>query len=543
MTRRRKILTIVAASLFGLVTLVVVAGIVIVRTDWFRNMVRDKIITAVEDATGGKVEIASFAFDWTHLRAQVGDFVIHGLEPANAAPLFRAGLVQVDLKLTSPFHGFVDLAYLLVDTPQANVIVYADGRTNIPAPKVLPRSSGKTGVETIVDLAIGRFDLRNGSVQFGDRKSNLNISGAGLRANLTYSIAKTSYSGEIDVSPLRIQSGGNPPLDVDVQLPLTMEKDKITLANARLQTANSLVLFSGSMDHLIDPRTSGHVNAKVALDEARRALGLNMPLDTARGPRYLLADVTGSMDSASVTVQSARASLGASNIEASGTLKDATRRTSMRFQSTLSLGEIGTLLRLRATPEGVVKAAGNATMDASNNYTVIGNVAARGVTVHQGTTTIRDLSLDTAVNADNRRIELSGLRLSVLGGSFNGSAGIEELARYHVDGAIRGFDIARLAGVFAPNAPGYDGIVSGRVTAAGDVRNTSALVAKAGLEIAPGPRGIPVSGHLGVDYNGRTEIVSVDHSHLALPHTTADFSGSLGKQIRADPRPSMGGRT
>jgi translocation and assembly module TamB len=532
MTRRRKILSVIAASLFGLIAVVFVAGIVIVRTDWFRNMVRDKIVTAVEDATGGKVGISSFHFDWTHLRAQVRDFVIHGLEPANAAPLFRANLVQIDLKLTSPFHGFVDLAYLLVDTPQAHVIVYADGRTNIPAPKIQPKSNGKSGVETIVDLAIGRFDLRNGSILFGDRKTNLGASGAGLRAQLTYSMVKASYSGEIDVSPLHIQSGGNPPLDVDVRLPLTMEKDKITLADAQLRTANSQVLLSGSMSHLIDPRVSAHVNAKVALDEAKRALGLTLPLDTAHGPRFLVADVTGSMDSASVNLQSARASLGASNFEASGTLKDATQQAWMRFRSTLSLGELGALLRLSTRPEGVVKAGGNATMDANNNYKVVGDLDARGVAVHQGTVTIRDVSLDSAVTADNRRIDLSGLRLFALGGSFAGSAGIVDLAQYRLAGSLSNFDIDRVARVFAPKALGYDGVVSGKVTANGSVRDASALLAKASLEIAPAPHGIPVSGHLGVDYNGRSGIVNLDHSHLALPHTTADFSGSLGRQIQ-----------
>ncbi|MGD0359673.1 MAG: translocation/assembly module TamB, partial [Bryobacteraceae bacterium] len=155
MTRGRKIVAIAAASLAGLAVIVFIAGILIVQTNWFRNMVRGKIVAAVEDATGGKVDIASFNFDWRHLRAEVRGFVVHGLEPPTAAPLLRADLVEIDLKLLSPLRGFVDLAYLLVDTPQANLIVYADGHTNMPAPKVAPKSNGKTGVESIVDLAIG----------------------------------------------------------------------------------------------------------------------------------------------------------------------------------------------------------------------------------------------------------------------------------------------------------------------------------------------------------------------------------------------------
>ena len=71
MTRARKIIAIVAASLVGLVVVLFIAGITIVQTDWFRNMVRGKIVAAVEEATGGKVDIASFNFDWSHLRATV----------------------------------------------------------------------------------------------------------------------------------------------------------------------------------------------------------------------------------------------------------------------------------------------------------------------------------------------------------------------------------------------------------------------------------------------------------------------------------------
>ena len=105
----------------------------------------------------------AFSFDWHHLRAQIRDFTVHGLNAANSQPLFHATLVQVDLKLLSPFRGFVDVAYLLLDTPQARIIVGADGKTNIPAPKIPAKSSNKTGLETIVDLAIGHFDLRNGA--------------------------------------------------------------------------------------------------------------------------------------------------------------------------------------------------------------------------------------------------------------------------------------------------------------------------------------------------------------------------------------------
>jgi hypothetical protein len=54
----------------------------------------------------------------------------------------------VDLKLLSPFRGFVDIAYLLVQRPQANVIVGADGHTNVPSPKV-PGKGDKTALQQV----------------------------------------------------------------------------------------------------------------------------------------------------------------------------------------------------------------------------------------------------------------------------------------------------------------------------------------------------------------------------------------------------------
>ena len=193
---------------------------------------------------GVRPQVGSFTFDWRHLRAQIRDFTIHGLEPAGGAPLFHANLVQVDLKLTSPFHGFVDIAYLLLDTPQARVIVYPDGHTNIPAPKVQAKSSGKTGLETIVDLAIGHFDLRNGSLSFGDQQTALNASGANFRAQLGYNMLDPSYTGEIDISPLHVRSAGNAPIDVDIKLPLTAHKDELQIANAQFSTPQSHIVLS-----------------------------------------------------------------------------------------------------------------------------------------------------------------------------------------------------------------------------------------------------------------------------------------------------------
>ena len=54
-----------------------VTVVVVVRSQWFYGRVRRSIIETVETATGGRVEIASFQFDWRRLRAEVRARVLH----------------------------------------------------------------------------------------------------------------------------------------------------------------------------------------------------------------------------------------------------------------------------------------------------------------------------------------------------------------------------------------------------------------------------------------------------------------------------------
>jgi len=494
MSRGRKIAAIIAGSLLGLIVVVVIAGIVIVRTQWFADFVRQKIVASVEDATGGTAQIGGFSFDWTHLRADVNDFVLHGLEPKNGPPLFQAKLIEVELKLLSPFRGFVDIASLLVDTPQANVIVFPDGRTNVPAPKV-QKPSDKSGLETVVNLAIGKFDLRNGSLTVANRQTNFGAAGEHLLAHLDYNTINPSYKGELDMSPLDLKTGNNPMLAVNVKLPVTLEKDKITLANAQLTTPESQIVVSGSMEHMMMPSYLAHVNARVALDEAKRAAGLTMPLDTRRGPRILNADVTASMDDNRVQIQNLQLTLGHSNIEASGTLKDANKAASLQLNSMLALGELSTLLRTSTPFTGTA-----------------------------------DLGAKVAMQGN--RIDVTDLRLAALGGSFTGSGSLENMAQYRLAGTLHDFDIAQVARPFVKQSLGYDGIVSGTVDADGNLKAASSLMARANLAIAPGRRGIPVSGRLNVDYNEEANNVTLGQSYLALPNSRIDLSGSLGRQIQ-----------
>ena len=78
MSRARKWIAWILGGGAVLLLLLAGAAVLVVRSQWFYARVRAGIVKTVETATGGRVEIGAFRFDWHRLRAEVDDFTLHG---------------------------------------------------------------------------------------------------------------------------------------------------------------------------------------------------------------------------------------------------------------------------------------------------------------------------------------------------------------------------------------------------------------------------------------------------------------------------------
>ena len=134
--RRPRAIWVVLGSLATLAVLGLVAGILVLRSAWFHEKVRARIIETIETATGGRAELGAFGFDWRRMRAEADAFTLHGNEPAGRPPLFRANSIVVGLKIVSVLLRDVDIQSLEVKDPHIYLMVYPDGHTNIPEPKI-----------------------------------------------------------------------------------------------------------------------------------------------------------------------------------------------------------------------------------------------------------------------------------------------------------------------------------------------------------------------------------------------------------------------
>src|SRR5579871_510123 len=271
MSRRSRWLLFTGVAVAVLAIAAVLAGIFLARSSWLREQVRQRIAAEAETATGGKVDIEGFEFDWQSLTARIRGFVIHGTEPPAAPPLLRVASITVQLKIVSLLERAFDVTSVDAAAPEAHLIVNPDGSTNVPQPKIL-RPSVKNPVQTVLDLAIGHFSLHDGIFQVNSHRLPWSASGEKLRAQLDYDRADPSYRGRISVTPLRFTAAADLPVALELETSFVLEKNKLTISSAQLQTSRSKADLSGSIDSFSSPDYNLRYTARISLGELVQTL-------------------------------------------------------------------------------------------------------------------------------------------------------------------------------------------------------------------------------------------------------------------------------
>src|ERR1700685_2204939 len=159
MMTSKKLRVLAALARYGVVValLLILAALIVIQTAWFREKVHQRIVAAVEQATGGRVEVAGFSYDWHTLTAAFQGFVVHGSEDSSALPLFRAASVKVQVRIVSVIERRVAVSSIIVEHPQINILVRSDGSTNVLGPDLRSISPEKT-VQDLLNFRLRHFE-------------------------------------------------------------------------------------------------------------------------------------------------------------------------------------------------------------------------------------------------------------------------------------------------------------------------------------------------------------------------------------------------
>ncbi|MGI8960049.1 MAG: translocation/assembly module TamB domain-containing protein [Bryobacteraceae bacterium] len=260
MTRKRRLILITAAGVCSFLLLLAGAAFYVLQTNWFREKVRNRIISVIEEASGGRVELGAFNYDWRTLTAELSNLSIHGTESKSGPPLFRAKSARVGLKIISLSKRQVDISSLTVEHPEVYFLLRADGTTNIPSPK--PLRTGEI-MQDLLSLKVRHFELNQGTIQADAQRIPLSVRGDDLSVLFRYDFAGPRYDVALSSRPLRIHSDRFPAVSADLDARATVEKDRIVFPQIVLKSDASKISASGTLAYSTHPIADFRIDAQI----------------------------------------------------------------------------------------------------------------------------------------------------------------------------------------------------------------------------------------------------------------------------------------
>jgi translocation and assembly module TamB len=246
-----------------------IAAVLIFRSGWFHERLRERIISEMETSTGGRVEMGDFSFNWEHLTATIAPLILHGTEPAGDPPLLTVKSVTLELRVVSMLERKVDLASLYVEQPVVQVVFYPNGRTNLPSPRV---RNPKNWAENVINFGVGHYEIADGVLDYSDRVIPLNFHGEDLSLKMARGPArvpgKGGYRGELAFRRSRVMTAGFGPLDLDVASTFSFDESSIDISKLRVSTKDSRVDLSGVLTNVRSPRGTLNVKSSISIREA-----------------------------------------------------------------------------------------------------------------------------------------------------------------------------------------------------------------------------------------------------------------------------------
>jgi translocation and assembly module TamB len=243
------------------------AGVVVLRSGWFQEKIRERIITEIEHATGARVEMGVFRFDEEHMTATVSPLVVHGTEPAGEVPLLRADSVTVGLRIISLVERKVDLALLRIERPVVRIAFYPDGSNNVPHPR-----DRVPWTEDLLRLEVRRYEIVDGVLDYDDLAIPLNLRGERLRLAASYDRRRPRYHGELSAR-FRVVTRGIPPVEAETSAAFAIVKTGIQIERLHLATRDSHADVSGELTNPRAPRGTLAVKAAMSMKDAVQMFG------------------------------------------------------------------------------------------------------------------------------------------------------------------------------------------------------------------------------------------------------------------------------
>ncbi len=241
-----------------------------VTTDSFQQLVRRRVIASAEKITGGRVELGELHTIPFRLRIDARNLTIHGREASDQVPFLRIDRLQAEMKIISLLSTTIGLHSLVLEHPVAHVIVYSNGTTNVPEPR-LSLSSGQFSsqgpVERLISLSVSRIEVQRGELQWEDKKVPFDLAARDLALLLNYSLLRRQYEAHVAVGSVDTRFQQYPAFAWRADASLVLARARADIGSLTVASGKSEFHFTGHLLDFHNPHLSGDYHGVEDLGE------------------------------------------------------------------------------------------------------------------------------------------------------------------------------------------------------------------------------------------------------------------------------------
>ncbi len=263
--------------LVGIVSglIVVLLGLVAyVHTDSFRDLVHRRLISALEQMTGGRVEVGKFNVVPFRFRVEVHDVTIHGTEAPGETPYAHVDHLVAYIKIISIFEREYGFSSLSLERPAVHIIVYPDGTTNQPRPKATAPVETRR-VQQLFSLSVAHLRVRGGELMWNDRHVPLDVTANDVAAEMNYSFLHNRYESVITIADLKTDFRDLPPFASAINAELSLAQNFVEIKSFRWTSGRSHLQAVGRLDNFLDPKLTANYNGRIDLAQFAPFLGMD----------------------------------------------------------------------------------------------------------------------------------------------------------------------------------------------------------------------------------------------------------------------------
>ena len=235
-----------------------------VTTDSFQQMVRGRLVTAVERATGGRAELGSFHVIPLHFQVEVRNLTIHGRELAGDVPYVHVDNLIATVNLSSVLGAKIGFHSVALQHPVVHIIFYSDGSTNQPTPKQQSAAS----FEQLFAISIDRLEVHQGELLWQDRSLLLDFAADDIATSMYYSFLHRRYSGRLAIGKAQTQFDGYRPVAWAGQAGFAIDRSGIQVNSLKATSEGSRLQASGTMENFASPVFKGTYDILLDLTQA-----------------------------------------------------------------------------------------------------------------------------------------------------------------------------------------------------------------------------------------------------------------------------------